>query len=174
MLQNYSTYRVLQEFFDFPRKKFHIRELSRRVNLAQISVITHLKTLVKEGLIIKEEEGLYPSYRANRENQELKLLKKQNMAMRIHKSKLLEFIEEKTRPDCIVLFGSAARGEDTEESDVDLFIQAGETNLDLEKYEKLIKRKITLFFEPEIKKLSKELLNNIINGHVLYGYLKVL
>ena len=54
MIQNYSRYRVLQEFFDFPRKDFQMRELSRRINLAQPSVINHLKTLVKDNLIIND------------------------------------------------------------------------------------------------------------------------
>ena len=173
MLQNYSTYRLLQEFFDYPRKNFQIRELSRRLKLAQVSVINHLKMIVKEGFVLREEKGLYPSYRANRGNDEFKLLKKQNIVMRIHKSKLIEFIDEKIKPDCIVLFGSSARGGDTEESDIDLFVQAEEMVLNLQIYEKMLKRKINLLFQADLKDMSKELLNNIINGDVLYGYLQV-
>lgn len=173
MIQNYSRYRVLQQFFDFPRKNFQMRELSRQVRLAQVSVINHLNALIKEGLILKEKKGLYPSFRANRENEEFKLLKKQNLTWRIYKSGLVAAIDEKIKPNCVVLFGSGVRGEDTEESDIDLFVQASETGLDLKRYEKILNRKINLLFEPGTKALSKELLNNIINGHVLYGYLRV-
>lgn len=35
-------------------------------------------------------------------------------------------------------------------------------------------RKMNPLFEPNLSSLSKELLNNIINGTVLHGYLKVL
>ena len=173
MIQNYSRYKVLQEFFDYPKKDFQMRELSRRINLAQISVINHLKGLIKENLIIKENKSIYPSFRANTDNELFKLLKKQNLILRINQIGLINVLDDKIKPDSIILFGSASRGEDNENSDIDLFIQAKEINLNLEKFEKLLNRKINLFFEFNIKNLDKELLNNIINGERLYGYLKV-
>ncbi len=174
MLQNYSKYRVLQEFFDFPRKSFQIREISRRIRLAQISVTNHVKALIEEKLIVKDYSGIYPSLRASRDNDDFKLLKKQNLVWRLYKSGFLGYIEKETRPDCIVLFGSASRGEDTENSDIDIFVQSKETRLDLGKYEKMLNRKINILFEPDIKELSKELINNMVNGQVLHGYLRVL
>ena len=173
MLQNYSRYRVLQEFFYFPRKSFQMREISRRVKLAQPSVVNHLKVLQKDGLIVKVEGGIYPAFKANRENEDFKLLKEQNLVWRIHRCKLISLLDEKLKPNCIVLFGSASRGEDTETSDIDIFVQAEEEELGLERYEKMLNRKLKLFFEPKLGTLSKELLNNIINGEVLYGYLKI-
>jgi len=173
MLQNYSRYKVLQEFFDFPRKSFQMREISRRVKLAQPSVVNHLKILQKDGLIMKVENGIYPAFKANRENEDFKLLKEQNLVWRIHRCKLISLLDEKLKPNCIVLFGSASRGEDTETSDIDIFVQAEEEELGLERYEKTLNRKLKLFFEPKLGTLSKELLNNIINGEVLYGYLKI-
>src|SRR3989338_11389756 len=162
MLQNYSRYRLLQEFFDFPRKDFQMRELSRRIKLAQISVINHLKFLQKDGLVIKEKKGVYSVFRANRESEDFRILKMQNLIWRIHKSGLIPFIDEKLKPNCVVLFGSASRGDDTEISDIDLFIQAEEAQLNLEKYEKILNRRINILFEPKIGSLNKELLNNII------------
>lgn len=173
MLQNYSRYRILQEFFDFPRKDFQMREISRRIRLAQVSVMSHLKALLKEGLITKVETGIYPAYKANMDSADYKLLKRQNLAWRIQKSGLVSYLEERLRPNCIILFGSCSKGEDTEKSDVDLFVQSKEESLELEKFERVLKRKISLFFEPRTTGVSKELLNNVINGEVLYGYLKV-
>jgi|SRR3989344_973416 len=173
MIQNYSRYKLLQEFFDFPKKDFQIRELSRRIKLAQISVTNHLKSLLRENLITKEKKYIYPSFRANINNEIFKLLKKQNLLFRIKTLGLTDFLEEKFKPNCIILFGSASRGEDTENSDVDLFIQSKELDLNLIKYEKLLNRKINLLFEPNIKNLNKELLNNLINGEKLYGYFMV-
>ena len=57
MLQKYSRYRLMQEFFDAPTKAFSMRELSRKIKLAQPSVINHLKALLKEGLIVRHIEG---------------------------------------------------------------------------------------------------------------------
>ena len=173
MIQNYSRYKLLQEFFDFPKKNFQVRELSRRINLAQISVTNHLNLLLKETLIIKEKKHTYPSFRANIDSEIFKLLKKQNLLFRMQTSGLLDMLEKEFKPNCIILFGSSSRGEDTENSDIDLFVQSNESGIKLEKYEKILNRKINLLFEPNIKKLNKELLNNLINGEKMYGYLKV-
>ena len=172
MLQNYNRYRILQEFFDYPKKDFLIRQLSRKVKLAQVSVINHLAALIKDGLVIKENKGIYPSFRANTENEDFRLLKQQNLIWRIRKSDLISYLDDTIKPTCVVLFGSASRGEDTENSDIDLFPQSGESDINVEKYENALNRKISILFESDIRKLGKELLNNILNGHVLYGYLK--
>ena len=173
MIQNYSRYKLLQEFFDFPKKDFQVRELSRRIKLAQISVTNHLNLLLKETLIIKEKKHTYPSFRANIDSELFKLLKKQNLLFRIQTYGLLDMLEKEFKPNCIILFGSSSRGEDTENSDIDLFVQSNESGIKLERYEKILNRKINLLFEPNIKKLNKELLNNLINGEKMYGYLKV-
>lgn len=150
-----------------------MRDLSRRIRLAQASVIIHLKALQREGLIVKENKGIYPSFRANRDNGEYKLLKSQNLIWRIHNSGFISFLDEKLKPNCVVLFGSASNGEDTETSDVDIFVEAKEADLDFESFEKVLKRKINILFEPKIGSLGKELRNNILNGQVIYGYMKV-
>lgn len=174
MIQKWSRYQVLQQFFDFPRKSFLVRELSRNTQLAPTAINVHLKALLDEGLLVKEKDGLYPSWKANLQSHYFKLLKTQNIVLRLHQIGILEYIEKTVYPTCIVLFGSASRGEDTETSDIDLFVQAKKSEVNLKKFEKLLNRKINLFFEQNVKALSPELMNNIINGAVLYGYLKVL
>lgn len=173
MLQKYSRYRILEEFFDYPRKEFYIRELSRATKIALPSVTNHLKALVSEGLVTKQKEGLYPNFIADRENDLFKLYKKFNLMHRIHETGLLKEIYDFFVPNAIILYGSASKGEDIEESDVDFFIQAKEKKIDVSKYEKLLKRKIHLFCEENFNKLSKELRNNILNGIILKGYIKV-
>src|SRR3989344_2958987 len=173
MLQKYTRYRVLREFFDCPTKDFHMRELSRRTKIAQPSVTNHLNSLVKEGLVIKEKKGIYPTYVANRDNVLFKLYKKSDVILRIKQTGLGDYIYDACQHDAIVLFGSSAKGEDLENSDIDLFIQAPEKRLNLLQYEKKLNRKINLFFEENFSRLSGELKNNIINGTVLNGYLKV-
>ncbi len=173
MIQNYNRYQILQEFFDFPRKEFHVRELSRKVKLAPVSVINHLAALQKEEFIIKEKKDMYATFRANRESEDFKILKKQNLVWRMHTSGLLSFLDDNIKPNCIIVFGSASRGEDTEFSDIDLFIHAKETDIEVQTYEKMLQRKINILFEQKITNLSKELLNNLINGQIVYGYFKV-
>ncbi|MBI5398659.1 nucleotidyltransferase domain-containing protein [Candidatus Woesearchaeota archaeon] len=173
MIQKYNRYKVLQQFFDFPRKAFLIRELSRNIKLSVPSVRLHVKALLAEGLIMNDKTGLYPSFRAVRESLLFKLLKAQNIILRLYQTGVLNAVEKAAYSSCIVLFGSASRGEDTEESDIDLFVQAKRIKLDLSKFEKALNRNINVLFEPDMKTISPELLNNLANGIVVYGYLKV-
>ena len=85
----------------------------------------------------------------------------------------MDYIENRYNPRCIILFGSFAKAEYDSKSDVDIFVQAKESKIDLTKFEKKIKHKINIFFEENIGNLSSNLLNNIINGVKLRGFLKV-
>jgi len=120
MIQKYSRYRILQEFFDAPLKDHHMREISRNAKITIPSTQNHLKALTKEGLIIREKKGIYPTYQANRENKEFKTLKKTNIIQRLQE--VVEKISEKCMPQTIILFGSASRAEDTEKSDIDIYV----------------------------------------------------
>ena len=173
MLQKYNTYRILGLFFDQPTKGFQLREISRMLKLGMPWVKSHIERLEKFGLVAKEKKGVYPSYKASR-NEKFRLYKRNDMLLRLHESDLIENLVNEALPNAIIFFGSASRGEDIETSDIDLMILAKEKDIKLEAYEKHLKRKIQLFFEPDAKKIPKEFMNNIINGIVIYGYLKVL
>lgn len=172
MLQNYNTYKILQLFFDSPTKLFQLREISRLVELGLPSVINHVKKLEKDGFVKKEKRWVYESYIANKVDK-FKLYKRNDVLLRLYESGLIGYIDEQLSPNVIVLFGSASRGEDIESSDIDLFILAKEKEINFKKYENKIKRKINPFFEEKISDIPKELLNNIVNGIVLKGYLEV-
>ena len=173
MLQNYTAYRILRLFFDCPMKGFQLREISRLTKLGMPSVSLHVKRLEKWGFLKKEKGGVYATYKASRSDA-FKLYKRSDMLLRLHESGLIEFLADRLVPDAIILFGSASRGEDIERSDIDILIVAKEGEIDTRKYEKSLKRGIHVIFEPQVDKIPNELLNNIINGIVLYGYLKVL
>ncbi len=175
MLQNYNRWRVLSVFFDDPEAEFQLREIGRKTRLAPTSVKLHMEALSKEGLITSKRHRVqgYPLYSANRGAGGFRFLKKINTAIAIRESRLLAYLSDKCMPDAIVLFGSASKGEDTRDSDLDMLLICPEKKLVLENFEKTLNRKINLFFSEDFSKLSKELKNNIINGTVLEGYLKV-
>ena len=100
-------------------------------------------------------------------------LKKINTLKEIKESSLLDYLNDNLMPNLIILFGSASKGEDLEDSDIDLFIECSDKKLDLSKFETKLHRKINLFLSKDFNKLSKELKNNLINGIILKGYLKV-
>ncbi len=178
MSQKDNRRKILRVFFEDPAPKgigFQLREISRNTGTATPSVKNYLVQLKKEGLIIVRKHRIYgyPVYYANRNNEHFKFLKKLNSIRMIKESGLLKYLENICMPDVIVLFGSASKGEDIKDSDIDLFLQCKEKKLDMKKYEKELKRKVNIFFSDNFNKLSKELKNNIINGVILYGYLKV-
>ncbi|HLD97444.1 MAG TPA: nucleotidyltransferase domain-containing protein [Candidatus Nanoarchaeia archaeon] len=178
MLQNYNKWKVLGLFFDDPLPEgggFQLREISRKVKIAPTSVKNYLKELETEGLILKSKHRVhgFPLYFAGRENEKFIFYKRLNTLSLVFESGLLNHLQETCMPEVIVLFGSAAKGEDIKTSDIDLFIQCKERKIELEKFEKKINRRISLFFAEDFSDLSGELRNNLINGIKLKGYLKV-
>ncbi len=178
MLQKYNKWKVLKVFFENPNPKgagLQLREIGRITNLATTSVKRYLDELANEKLIIKSRHRIhaYPVYFANMDSENFRFLKKIDTIMTLKDSGLIEYLENKCMPDVIILFGSASRGEDTIESDIDLYLLCKERKLDMQEFEKKTKRKISLIFSENINKLSNELKNNIINGTILKGYLKV-
>lgn len=176
MLQKSSIVRTAEIFFVNPNKKHYLMEVSRTIGLAHTSVKKNLINLVKSGLIIElvEKKGgrKFPIYKANRDNKNFKKYKTIYNISSILESKLVGFIEEKLMPKSIVLFGSYQRGEDTEKSDIDLFIECKKKELDLNPFEKKLKRKVELHFKENFTSYPDELKNNIINGMVLSGFLE--
>lgn len=172
MLQQNKT-KLLRFFFEEPARRFHIRELARMSGIAHTSVKNYLQELVAEKFIIKVKSPLYDAFIANEEDRMYKVYKQQDIILQIYSCNLVDFLEDSLQPRCIILFGSARKGEYNKTSDIDLFIQAREQKIDLSKFEKKLQHHISLFFEEDIHKLSSELFNNIVNGLKISGYLKL-
>ena len=172
MIQKCSIWSVFAEFAKNPRKQYQIRELSRRIKLAATSVKLHLDELEKEGLVIKEKIGIYKSYRANFEDENFRFYKRVCNILSLKESGLISELEKQTTPNAVVVFGSYQKGEDAEKSDIDIFIIAKEKKVNLSEYEKKLGRNIHLFFSEDLNKLPKELLNNILNGIILSGFVR--
>jgi len=115
---------------------------------------------------------VYQSYTASK-NELFRIYKRNDVLLRLHESGLVDFLADKFAPDSIVLFGSASRGEDVEESDLDILLIAKEESVDLRKFENTLKRKISLQFEQKVSDIPKDLMNNVVNGIVVHGYLEV-
>ncbi len=172
MIQKCSIFRVFAEFAKNPKKPYQIRELSRNIKLATTSIRLHIEELEKNNLIKKEKVGFYNAYKANFDNEDFKFYKKIFNLINLKDSNIIKELESKLTPDAIILFGSYAKGEDIEESDIDIFLIAKEKNIDLKQYEKKLNKKIQLFFSENLNKLPKELLNNILNGVILSGFIR--
>lgn len=173
MYQEFNRYKILKIFFDKPNKKFHLRELERLTNISLPSVKKHIEILYKQGYIKEINDDIYKSYKPSL-NKPYKILKRNDMLMRLHDSGLINELEHKFTPNCIILYGSAIEGTDDERGDIDIFIQSTKKPINLKKYEDLLKRKINLLFESEIENISNNLKNSLANGIILSGFLKVI
>jgi len=169
ILSDYSLFRVLDVFFQNPHKNYQLREISRIIKLDHKSVLIYLKQLVKLGLVKEDTSTLYKSYVADI-NEHFARLKRTFNLMKIYESGLIDLLEEKTLPKSIVLYGSYAKGTDDINSDIDIFVEASEKSVDVSEFEKMLDRKIHLLFEG---KMSNELKNNLANGIVLAGKLRL-
>ena len=168
-----NTYKILELFIEFPTPDFSVRGIARQLKLSHATVLKYIVDLEKIGFIKKKKSTLYPTYFANTENQKYKFYKRNWLIFKINESGLIDYIQKETLPSSIILFGSGAKATFTENSDIDIFVEANETKLDLVKYEKKLNHKINPLFEQNINNLSKELRNNIVNGVILYGFTKI-
>lgn len=173
MLQNYNRYKLLKVFLDNSTESFRLRELSRMSKISPPSVLNYLKEFEKQDLIKRYEKRDVPFYQANLDNEDFIQYKKLSILFELHNSGLIDFLWEKLSPEAIILYGSQIKGESTENSDIDLFIIGREKRIDIEKFQKKLNSEIHLLFEKNPINISKELKNNLINGVVLKGYLKL-
>jgi hypothetical protein len=173
MYQTFNRYKILRVFFDEPNRNFHLRELERITTISLPSVKHHVEILWKSGFLQKVKNGVYHSYKASL-NDAYRRLKSNDLLIRLEECGLIKAIGERCTPNCIVLYGSGVEGRDDERGDIDLFIQSKEQKIDIRPYEKSLKRKISLLFEPSMDKLESGFKNTLANGLVLRGFLKVI
>ena len=173
MLEKYNRYRLMKIFLDSPTENFRLREIARLTKISPPSVMSYLKEFEKDGLIKKIIKNKIPFYNSIRDNSNFILYKKLSIIFELNNNGLIEYLWDKISPDAIVLYGSFARGEAIENSDIDLFVLGKEINVDIMAFEKMLHKKIHLLFKDSLKEMTRELRNNILNGIILKGYIKV-
>ena len=170
----------MEIFFENPTKRFQLRELARASKMSTTGAKSALLELLEDNLIARTKEKKYEYYEANKDDITYKIVKKFFNIKTFYDVGLIDFLEKRlNHPEAIFLFGSSARGEDAERSDVDIFVLTSvKKDLDLGMFRKKLKRDIKLLimnkdeFE-KAKDKSPELVNNIVNGVNLRGFLEV-
>ncbi len=167
---------IIEFFIKEPEREFHVRELSKLTNKSPTTVSKYLKKYSKKCVLKSEKKLNHLFFRADTESREFKFLKLSYNLSLLSGSGLIGYLEEKyNHPSAIVLFGSFAKAENTEKSDVDiLVVTSNKKDVDLSGFEKKISNiQLHLYSNKEIetmKEKNKELLNNIVNGITLSGY----
>ena len=162
----------LSSFFEECYRRISVREYAQIIHLSPPTASKLLQEYHQEGLLKKEEYRNFLFFYANKNSKLFIDLG------RIYWFKKLEtlvaYLERDLTSPSIILFGSLAKGEVKQDSDIDLAIFAQKKAINLEEFEKKLKRKIQLFWFPSLKNIkSKELANNIINGYTLTGRLSL-
>lgn len=132
------------------RDGYYVREISRNLSISLGSTSQSLRTLQEAGLVSKEHKGRLVIYRANMENFLLREFKILLTLLEIDPF-LLRLKEVSTR---IILFGSCAAGDDTIDSDIDIFIES-DNKRDVARLHDSYQEKITRKISPIILDASE-------------------
>jgi predicted nucleotidyltransferase len=153
--------------------KFHVRDLARSLNYDVSMISKTLKQLEEMGLVTHQDVGNLVFYQANMMSVLLRYMKICLTLLEL--TDLIRDLDPVTTNS--ILYGSCARGEDTYESDIDLFLETQ----DKKAVQKILARhqgKITREMSPivstpdetyRLKTKDKTLFNNILQGIILKG-----
>lgn len=162
-------------FFEKPEREFHVREAATLLRITPATASKRLKEFRKLGILQYRKERMLDFYKANPENENYRDLKKYYGLRKLKESGFIEAINRFYLKPTIVLFGSFAQGLDTSKSDIDLVIisERKEEFKGIEKFEKILNRRIQLFRYKKVRAVkNKHLLNNILNGIVIQGEIR--
>ena len=138
--------KILELFYEYPSKRFTLRNIEKLTKIPKSTVYTCLKQLKKQSMIDEQNQA--------DDNILFKTRKTNHFIEKITESGILEYIEEQLKPSCIILFGGIRKGESTKESDIDLFVEAPSTKeIDLNKFDKILGHKTDLFIKKDINDL---------------------
>ncbi|MDD5417985.1 MAG: nucleotidyltransferase domain-containing protein [Candidatus Nanoarchaeia archaeon] len=171
--------KIIELFIKEPEREFHVREVANITKISPTSASKYLKEYKKEGYLTSKTKLNHLFFKADTENINFRNIKLYYNLSKLTASGLIDFLAEELNPETVVLFGSFAKAENSISSDIDLFvISNSKKELNPEKYEHKLKTKIHLFIH-SVKELeamktnNKHLLNNVINGLILYGFFEV-
>ena len=151
-------------------EKLSQREIAKILGVSPTAVSNSTKKLKDSNLIKIEKTKTINFISFNRDEQRVLDLKRVENLKNIYISGLSDYLEKELAGATVILFGSYSMGEDTNTSDIDIaVIERKDKTIDLEKYEKILNRRININFYDSWKKIHENLKNNILNGILLHG-----
>jgi predicted nucleotidyltransferase len=171
MIRKDSKYKVMELFFRYPTRRFSIRQVEREAKVAFPSAARYTRELADEGIVKREGISNSVFFSADMSTEEYRS-EKQLYNLRSIRPLVRYLVENYGNPP-IILFGSYSRGEDTEESDIDLYVQSP-LKVDVRQFKGRLGREVQLFVHKSLGSITNtELANNILNGIKLNGYIEV-
>ena len=157
-------------FFEDRYRRISVREYAKMMKISPPTASKVLTRYQKEGLLQKVEDRRYHLYYAQKENRQF--IDFSRLYWRIRLEPFLKYLEQRLLSPPIILFGSLAKAEAKNDSDIDLAIIAPKREIDIKPFEKNLKRPFQLFWFDTLADLKSEgLRDNIVNGYILSGRL---
>ena len=142
-MQEMLFLKTLQFFLENPYREVYLRELAKKLKISPFAIKKYASILIKEELILEERRAHLRYFTANTSNKFYKQLKISLNIQNILKSKLIEYIQKSIPAiSSVVLFGSLAKGENDEKSDIDILIIGKDKHMDIRQFEKELSRSI--------------------------------
>jgi len=109
--------KILLFFISRPSVKLSQTQLRQRTKISKATLVNWARLLVRNNFLLEERIGATKLYSLNSKSPVVRQLKILNTLMQLNVAQI------KKKFQCeIYLYGSAARGEDVEESDIDLLV----------------------------------------------------
>ncbi len=176
LYQKITQLTILELFIKNPYERYYLREASRILGISPMTVKRALDILVQERLLIREEFKKQILYRANMNSAVFKHLKVAYNLAWLEEKGIVDFLKENLPGlSSLVLYGSLAKGENDEKSDIDLLaISSSSEKRDLRLMELSEKEtSLTLFTPAEWREQAKKnkafYMDVITEGIVLLG-----
>jgi predicted nucleotidyltransferase len=156
-----------------PRNSYYVRELSKLLSISTGSASAQLRNLQESGLVTSEQKGRTLLFRAAIQHPVVREAK--IFATLLELSPCIPV--EKTAILRMILFGSCAAGEDSDESDIDLYVETTDrpaANALISRSESGISRKISpIIVLPDealqLRTRDRPLFERIQTGKILVG-----
>ncbi|MBS3123330.1 nucleotidyltransferase domain-containing protein [Candidatus Woesearchaeota archaeon] len=120
-----SIYSILSLFYNSRNKPYHLRDIARNVNLNESTVSARLTELEKEDILKSEKDGNLKKFKVK-----IKAIPKifplfddeklEHLPL-LRKNAIKEYLNtSKTKPLLMIIFGSTAKGNYKDDSDIDI------------------------------------------------------
>lgn len=162
----------LKPFFEDCYRRINVREYAKIVKISPPTASKILNEYYNKGILKMEKDRNYLFFHAYQKNKIFVELSRIYWFLKL--KSLVDFLDSNLTSPTIILFGSLSKGETKADSDIDIAIISRKNEIDIQRFEKKINRKIQLFWFKSIQDIKeKELANNIINGYLIKGKIRL-
>ena len=177
-----GAFSIAEAIFNYPHRSFHIRELTKTSSCSTTAIVDGANILENYKIIKIEENNITKNIKADLDSDAYYHYKLIFNLYRLMRYSIVDNLKDYfNNPECIVVFGSFAKGEDVENSDIDILIISSSEkpkskNFDdfINIFRKEFNRDINIIVLKSLEKAVDSFKNSISNGIVLHGYLKVI